>query len=509
MKRFIILCVVTGSVMFGSCNSWLDVMPAETTSEKQIFETYSGYRAAVNGIYQSMSDDNMYGLELTWGFASALSQYINNATTDNDTPKYTFTEQYDFSKDEVRNIGEAVWQKSYNIIANCNNFIQHIEKADKTMFPNQADNHEVEMMTGEIYAVRALLHFELLRLFAPSPAAGMDEMAIPYNDHYPTKFAKRQTIQQVIDRIVEDLEYAYPLVALHDTRNGEIRDILAATGRFSATNPQNAFFSSRGYRMNSVAIQALLARVHMYAGNLSEANSYASGVYALMGANSANNFYYTTYSVGDQESTRSHKMMSEVIFGAYRKLLTNYYANAIFYSTSDTYRSPYFLKNVEYMYQTYRPDNDDYRGTSKLISASTPAQSNKRYVSIRYKNKAQANDDENCLIPVIRMSEMRYIMAEYLAKEENDIAGAVAILNDHRVKRGCLSRSLSATMSLNDFMDELLYDQWKEFTMEGQYFFQCKRLNLASIKAGPVPISMNAGKYTLAIPYSETSITTN
>ena len=35
-----------------SCGEWLDVMPQGMTTEENLFSDYSGYRSALNGIYQ-------------------------------------------------------------------------------------------------------------------------------------------------------------------------------------------------------------------------------------------------------------------------------------------------------------------------------------------------------------------------------------------------------------------------------------------------------------------------
>jgi len=68
--------------------------------------------------------------------------------------------------------------------------------------------------------VRAFLHFDLLRLFAPNIERG-DEQAIPYVEHFSISPVERSTVREVYERIVADLTEAY----------GLLRDAQPASGR--------------------------------------------------------------------------------------------------------------------------------------------------------------------------------------------------------------------------------------------------------------------------------------
>ena len=57
-----------------------------------------------------------------------------------------------------------------HIFASCNNIIRQVEKKDSTFF--EYGEVEKNMVLGEMYGVRALLHFEVYRLFAPAPVKG-------------------------------------------------------------------------------------------------------------------------------------------------------------------------------------------------------------------------------------------------------------------------------------------------------------------------------------------------
>ncbi|MDR3062248.1 MAG: RagB/SusD family nutrient uptake outer membrane protein, partial [Dysgonamonadaceae bacterium] len=177
--RIVVAVLVACSSLF-SCSDWLDITPEDTITADKLFSTYSGYHTALNGIYQELSSNDLYGRELSWGFASALSQYYNNNNEPNMEKRYSHTENYEYKTNEVETYTAGLWLTAYNAIANTNNLLQHLEQADINLFPNVLD-HEIELIRGEALALRAMLHFDLLRLFAPAPQEGNNFAGIPYN----------------------------------------------------------------------------------------------------------------------------------------------------------------------------------------------------------------------------------------------------------------------------------------------------------------------------------------
>ena len=72
MKRFIYtICL---AFIFGACENWLDVSPKTNIQEKDLFNREQGFKEALTGIYIKMSDQNLYGRELTYGFMDILAQ---------------------------------------------------------------------------------------------------------------------------------------------------------------------------------------------------------------------------------------------------------------------------------------------------------------------------------------------------------------------------------------------------------------------------------------------------
>ena len=57
--KTIINILLSGSALLlsASCSKWLDIMPQGMTTEENLFSDYSGYRSALNGIYQYVKGD--------------------------------------------------------------------------------------------------------------------------------------------------------------------------------------------------------------------------------------------------------------------------------------------------------------------------------------------------------------------------------------------------------------------------------------------------------------------
>ena len=68
-----------------------------------------------------------------------------------------------------------MWNSNYNAIANCNYLLKNIAEKGSVM------NEDLrQLVEGEALALRAFLHFDLLRGYAPSFKMVKNEPAIPY-----------------------------------------------------------------------------------------------------------------------------------------------------------------------------------------------------------------------------------------------------------------------------------------------------------------------------------------
>lgn len=162
------LLLLSGSLV--SCNKFLDVQPKGTLPEDVQFSDEQGFKDALYGVYALMGDQALYGENLSYGFVDKLGQmfkYINTANLDNEITKYEYTNL------NVRPIIDNIWASQYSTIAAVNLIIKHAETTDLT-------GETMDIIKGEAYALRAFLHFDLVRLFCVRYADRSGKSGIPY-----------------------------------------------------------------------------------------------------------------------------------------------------------------------------------------------------------------------------------------------------------------------------------------------------------------------------------------
>lgn len=249
MKKYNFAIIgVTLLLSLSACNDWLDIDPSDQVSSEKLFESGDGFRNALNGIYIAMSSSELYGRELSWGLTSVLSQTY----ADNDIAKskaYGSAMEYEYGETEIKAVLESVWSKGYNVIANCNKLISEAEAKDSTAFREGA--LERNLIIGEAKALRAMMHFDILRLFAPSVESGDESKRIPYFTVYPSKYEPNLSTKEILKKVEEDLLEARQLVAKHDTIVNT-STMAMPDYRMGGTNKATGgdFFGQRGIRMN-------------------------------------------------------------------------------------------------------------------------------------------------------------------------------------------------------------------------------------------------------------------
>jgi hypothetical protein len=205
MKRNLIYSSILVA-LFGlsSCNDWLEVRPKSQIPADLHFSREAGYFDQLTGIYTRMSEGEMYGREMTFGLMEVLSQVYDIHAIG----AYRDAAQYNYMSSVVRPIIDRIWVNTYNCIANLNVMLEYLEKVDPGIFRDNNRN----LIKGEAIGLRAFLHFDLLRIFAPSYAANPGAMAIPYVEEYAPFITRQSTVSQVLDLIIRDLEQAVILL---------------------------------------------------------------------------------------------------------------------------------------------------------------------------------------------------------------------------------------------------------------------------------------------------------
>ena len=56
MKKVIYSVLALSALLLSSCNDWLDVSPREQVKSDEIYQTESGYKMVLNGVYIDVVD---------------------------------------------------------------------------------------------------------------------------------------------------------------------------------------------------------------------------------------------------------------------------------------------------------------------------------------------------------------------------------------------------------------------------------------------------------------------
>lgn len=483
-------------LFLSSCSDWFEVRPENEISKEDLFSTYDGYRTALNGIYRTLTETSLYGQELSFGFVSLLGQ---NYEIPEYVKPYYFVGRvvdYEYDHSDVKNITQGIWEKAFNVVANCNVLIQNAESRGEGFFPE--GENEKNILIGESKGIRALLHLDMLRLFAPAPITGDDGAYIPYVSAYLTSHPTHLPTSVVLDSIINDLKQAQRLLAYNDTSYNS-KMLSTVTLRFHDNVTDNAkggaFFAFRGTRMNYVAATALLARAYQYKGDKQAAYQCAKEVLSFQ---TEEGWYAFTSADKIQQENRNYihaKLYDDILLAFSNSELTKIHDD---WYKSFSVSQRFSVNNAAHL---FTGDLNDFRYANLIFSGF----SLKWEAVTMDPNMSWLNSDiikyELPQIPIIRMSEMYYIMCEYLA--DTDLPEAIRLLGTLRLARGCTAE-LNASLTKDDFLDKLYNDATREFIAEGQTFYLYKRLN-KDMYNGAYPINMN-GKYIIPLPDSETSI---
>lgn len=460
MNKSIILSLI---LALTSCNDWLNVSPKTDMKAEDLFSTEAGFRDALIGVYALMSTSTLYGKNLSYAYMDALAQYYasprSNTSTGYDhslknAAGYNYTEK----GEESRIL--SIWSSHFSAIANINQALLFID-AKRDVFTSEDIHH---IYKGEFLALRALLHFNVLRLFASSPIMdnqnGLNSLAIPYVEVYTNVAQPQLTVKEVLVKIEKDLLAA--------------RDLMKDRETFNNTDSSSPMYKRRE-RMNYYAVTALLARVYLYGNEKEAALTIAKEIIGEVDGENP-----TSYMLATSVATATNPMFqSELIFTLDVQKLKDLSES----SFAETSLSDVLLMSVKGKQNIFNAGGleNDFRSSWLTLTSS-----GNEYVLAKYNGMNY--------IPMFKLSELYLIAAECANGKE-----AYGYLNKLRNHRGLVS--VEETQNIEDY----IYQEYRrEFLGEGQLFFYYKRKLFDAIGAEDnVGIEDLKTVYNLPIPTSE------
>ena len=476
---------------FASCSKWLDVQPETEVDRDVLLSTAEGFEEALLGVYSRGTADDLYGKELTIGTPEVLAQHYTISSQD--PLRYQQTSLFEYGDGDFINRKDKIWKGLYHAIANCNLILAQLDDNDNLFAPGI-----YELIKGEALALRAYLHFDVLRLFAPSPASNAGAEGIPYVTTYTKNTTPMGTVTAVLDSVVEDLLAARALL-----ENDPIRDasyivgypVESVTGLNTEELSNNLFLQNRRHRMNYFAVCGTLARVYLYQGDKGNALLQALDVIE------ADKFPWTTMEdfLAVDARDKDRILYKELIFGWYIP------------NKNDTYNADWFRESTSGMYidqsvnqafyETATVGSNDQRYRQWYSSISQ----NNNLLSIitkyRRNNLSDAQDANRhyLMAPAIRLSELYYIAAE--CAYPTDPMAAAAYIDAVRIQRG-IGEPLTVADEAG-FTEELLKEYRKELLAEGQVFYAYKRLNHGIPNQNGTTIAPSDAVFVLPLPDDE------
>lgn len=468
------------TILTTSCDDWLEVKPYDKISEGELLKSEEGYQKMLNGIYIDLNSEALYGKTLTVEMIEVMGGAYTIGNDNSVWGNYKDLSSYKYATEYWRGHLDQTWNKAYALILNCNKILETIDD-NQHLFTGGS----YYVVKGEALALRAMLHFDMLRLFGPVYSKDSDKKAIPYYTKQTNAPEPLLTAEEVAGHVAADLEEARTLLA-----NDPVKT--EGTLMSGAQDGTGNFMRYRALRLNYYAVEALLARVYLYMGDKKDAFKYASDV--IKTADNGIFPFVDKSLVTGSPADPDRIFSSEVIFA-----LTNTSRGTIYKNYYDPSRLPNYvfymdnslMSNIVYGgAATTGGYQDDYRYRANWIATGS-----NRYF-YKYSDMVANGSIQNTMIPMVRLGEMFLIAAE---SQSDVLAKGVQYVNALRRNRG--------VANLQTLTPDLLkYEYIRELYGEGQLFYLYKRLNCDVITSANSSKNPKASDliFVVPLPDSET-----
>lgn len=448
MKKIFYTLVIFGAIAISSCSDFLNLKPSNSIVALQSMTTVSEATVAMNGIYNRLASSNLYGRRmLTYADMRGGDLYVPSSGRSDDA-------FFLFNHEESRNNFGSFWDSFYNVIMLANNVLDNIESGNvKTV--TSAETTNLNDIKGQALTIRALAHFELVRLYStPYLKSGSpSSYGVPVVTRLLGAQEKllRNSVEDVYTQVITDLNAAIPLLKTSET-NG---------------------------RLNQYGAKAILARVYLTKGDYDNAYLMANSVIT--------SGVYPPYSPANWVASWATTFGSESIFEIQittndgtalgTSSLTSFYAPMYYNATylAGAAASNQFLTLLGEDQTDVRwglMDLDEYGNSVRNPTRDIPGR--KGWIKKYMGDKSDVVTSTN--IKVIRVSEMYLVAAEAAIKKTTvDKASAVSLLNTIRQRSPGLTAATSS-MSVSELETLILKEKSKELVAEGHRFFDLMRL---------------------------------
>jgi len=476
-KRFSYILAALVLLGCSSCNNLLNEQPTDAVNADEAIKSPSDAGVVINGIMRSMSGQYAYGRNfMLYGDVKGgdLTVFSQGRGLDY---------YYSFNHSATTNSCEQFWTYGFNCIMNANNLIANIQ--DRLAEGETGYNQYL----GEAYALRAIMYFDLVRLYGLPYNYDSSSLGIPLilNTLEPDDYPHRNTVYEIYNQILDDLHIAEELLDK------------------SRLNGYPGYY----------AAMAEEARVRLYMEDWSGALKCAKEV--------INCGLYRLYSNSEWVNSWKGQFGSESIFEIGIDTEADLEASSLAFYYMQYMRVAnahgYFLAS-DYFLNRLGEDETDVRW-----GVMGPDEYNSIYgiehngACYKYAGSVDLEGDGKetysaVNIKVIRLSEV-YLIAAEAALESGDADAAAKYLNAIRKRAPQLEKATAETIDIDMILDE----RSKELFGEGQRFFDMIRrnksiefnddLNDIPVVQRPKIIDRTYGRIVLPIDQAEINVNPN
>ena len=475
MKRILNYIILPGFVLatLGSCKKTVELDPTHTINGDDYFTRIDDYDFSLTGAYQRLKQNSLYsGVNGGSVFLSSVEIAGDNLRP-GPTNLGNLNTMFRWNYTAASAVVQGGWDAAYNVIQQANVTLRGIQRFRST------DPLKVNRIEGQARALRAFMHFEIFRWWAPNYDPAATTLGIAYADTFDIeKKPARLSVQQSYSRIESDLKAARSMLSNTDK---EVQDIHGDGGK------------GRAY-IDTLVVDAMLARMYLYSKQWDSAIKYASYVINEKPLAAPDEFA----AIWEDASSE------EVIWSI------NYEAG-----------------NSSLIREIYKPDPQDetddelsWRPITTLPSlygqtdirvptyfAVRNVQGTPYLVPNKYFSKVSAPlPDGVTNFKVFRSSEMYLVRAEALVMKAQS-GPALADLNALRAARGAATGSESGTALQN----AIQLERRKELFIEGHRFFDLKRTvrTITRTQGCSTYCSLDGSNRAWALPVPQTEMIAN
>ncbi len=420
MKKIYILFIIT--LLISSCNV-LDQGSPNDVAEDDVFTSEDGANSALIGLYNTLQSRDYYG-----GYYPMMADVYSDVGTAGGFDNVSLQELSDLGVTSANIFIQQTWISIYNTINTANAIINNVDGIDDAGFTNEERGH----IKGQALAIRALAHFDVLRMFGEHWDQASDfGIPIVLTKQAANDIVARSTVSETYTAILDDLEEASSLIMESD---------------------RSQFF------VNPIAVKALEARVNLYKGDLAAAAASATeviddGTFQILDETSFTQIYASPYA--------SSESLFELTFDVQNRSAYN----SITFSRQDALRTEVLWIAEEGLNDFFaarpgdlRADLVDFVNNDGSILPDGRSQ------------KYRGEESRNNPALILRMAEMYLIRAE----AEGRVSG-LSDLNEVRINRGLAALTAGDVPDDASYLDALLDERKAELNFEGHRMFDLAR----------------------------------